>query len=127
MRNANMFKLMSCFLVLVFTSAGIQINANADFIGTGQLVSATTADMQRGELRTLFARDDVAKQLSSMGVNVADAQERVASLSDAEVNQLYNQINDLPAGSGALGTIAIVLVILILLDVAGVTDIFPKI
>lgn len=127
MRKAKVFKLMSCALVLVLTCAGIQMNANADFIGTRQLASVATTEIQRDELRTLFAREDVARQLSSMGVDVVDAQERVASLSDSEVEQLYQQIQDLPAGAGALGTIAIVLLILILLDVAGVTDIFPKI
>jgi len=127
MRNVKIVKLMSCALILIFTYAGIQVNAHADFIGTSQLAGATTTEMQRDELRTLFAREDVAKQLSAMGVDPADAQERVASLSDAEVNQLHARMDELPAGAGALGTIALVLVILILLEVVGAIDIFPKI
>lgn len=127
MMNTNMKRFISSTLIVLITCAGIQANAQAAMIDTPQLASEVSVEMQRDELATLFAREDVAKQLSSLGVDPADAQERVASLSDTEVSQLHAKINDLPAGAGALGTIALVLVILILLDVAGVTDIFPKI
>jgi hypothetical protein len=38
---------------------------------------------------------------------------------------LSAQIDELPAGQGALETILFLLVIFMLLDIAGVTDIFP--
>lgn len=127
MLSAKMKRYMSCTLIVLMTTAGIQATANAALIGTSQVASEASVELQRDELRTLFAREDVAKQLSAMGVDPADAQERVNSLSDAEVAQLHDNVNDLPAGAGALGTIALVLLILILLDVAGVTDIFPRV
>ena len=43
----------------------------------------------------------------------------------AEVIAMHQQLNNLPAGQGALGAVVLILVIFILLDVAGVTDIFP--
>ncbi|TNE83483.1 MAG: hypothetical protein EP334_00575 [Gammaproteobacteria bacterium] len=127
MLTVKMKRYICCTLVLLLTTAGVQASAQAALIGTQQVANEASVEVQRDELRTLFARDDVVQKLSSLGVDVADAQQRVANLSDAEVAQLHEQINDLPAGAGALGTIALVLLILILLDVAGVTDIFPKI
>lgn len=127
MLTATMKRYISCTLVLLLTAAGVQASANAALIGTQQLASEVSVEVQRDELQTLFARDDVVQKLSSLGVDVANAQQRVANMSDAEVAQLHEQINDLPAGADALGTIALVLLILILLDVAGATDIFPKI
>ncbi|TNE87622.1 PA2779 family protein [Porticoccus sp.] len=127
MLTVKMKRYICCTLVLLLTTAGVQASAQAALIGTQQVANEASVEVQRDELQTLFARDDVVQKLSSLGVDVADAQQRVANLSDAEVAQLHEQINDLPAGAGALGTIALVLLILILLDVAGVTDIFPKI
>lgn len=127
MLTVKMKRFICCTLVLLLTTAGVQASAQAALIGTQQVANEASVEVQRDELQTLFARDDVVQKLSTLGVDVADAQQRVANLSDAEVAQLHEQINDLPAGAGALGTIALVLLILILLDVAGVTDIFPKI
>jgi len=125
MLTATMKRYVACALILLFATAGIQASANAAMIGTDQVAQEATVENQRAELQTLFAREDVADQLSAMGVDPAEAQERVAGLSDAEVAQLLGQMEDLPAGAGALGTIALVLLILILLDIAGATDIFP--
>lgn len=127
MARHNMKRMVICTLMVVFTFAGIQSQVYAGMIGTDQLTTEVNVEMQRSELNTLLAREDVAKQLTAFGVDAQDAQQRVASLSDTEVNSLHNQVSNLPAGSGALGTIALVLVILILLDVAGVTDIFPRV
>ena len=123
----GMKKILVYTLITMMSYAGLQMQVNAGVISTQQLAGAVTVDMQRAEINNLLAREDVAKQLTAFGVDSADAMQRVASLSDAEVSEMYHNIQDMPAGQGALGVIALVLVILILLDVAGVTDIFPKI
>ena len=120
-------KWVSYVLVAMLAWSGIITQAYAGMVGTQQIAQQASADLQRADLNALFARADVTQQLSALGVDPINAQDRIASLSDAEVLQLHDQISELPAGQGALGTIALVLLILILLDVAGVTDIFPKI
>lgn len=127
MNSINVKRFISSLLVVLMTSAGIQASAHAGFVQTDQLAGQVNTDLQREELRELFSREEVSKQLATLGVDPADAMQRVDSLTDAEVAQLHSDMEELPAGAGALGTIAIVLLILILLDVAGVTDIFPKI
>ena len=58
----------------------------------------------------------------------AEAQARVAALSDAEIGQIACKIDTMPSGEGAIGAIvgAIVLVAIILLitDLLGLTSVY---
>lgn len=63
------------------------------------------------------------------GVDPDEAAARVAGLSDAEVSRVAERIDSMPAGQGALGTIlsAVIVVAFVLLitDLAGLTDVYP--
>ena len=76
-------------------------------------------DMSRGQearetLKQFMARKDVRSAIISQGVDPLEADARLNSLSDAEVIQLADQIDQLPAGGGVLGLLIAVLVIVIL-------------
>lgn len=106
--------------VAALTFSAVQAPAHAAMVTTNQLAGTS----QHQQLSQQLLRADVRQQLLSLGVDPASVQERINNLSAAELNELQSRIDQLPAG-GVLGTIAVVLLILILLDVAGVTDIFP--
>ena len=79
----------------------------------------TMLDMSRGQearetLKQFMARKDVRSAIISQGVDPLEADARLNSLSDAEVIQLADQIDQLPAGGGVLGLLIAVLVIVIL-------------
>jgi hypothetical protein len=79
----------------------------------------TMLDMSRGQearetLKQFMARKDVRAAIISQGVDPSEADARLNSLSDAEVIQLANQIDQLPAGADALGLLVTVLVVVIL-------------
>lgn len=99
--------------------------APAGMISTQQLAQDSRADQQRLHVSQFMDRADVQAQLQARGVDVADAKARIAALSPAELATLSAQIDDLPAGEGVLETLLFILVIFMLLDIAGVTDIFP--
>lgn len=61
-----------------------------------------------------MARKDVRSAIISQAVDPLEADARLNSLSDAEVIQLADQIDQLPAGGGFLGLLIAVLVIVIL-------------
>jgi hypothetical protein len=61
-----------------------------------------------------MARQDVRSAIVSRGVDPREADARLDSLTDAEVIQLADQIDQLPAAGGAIGFIIGVLVIVIL-------------
>lgn len=103
------------------------VAAPSGMVSTQQLAQDSRVDQQRAQLSAFLNRAEVQSQLEARGVDVADAAARVASLSASELAALSAQIDVLPAGEGALETLVFVLVIFMLLDIAGVTDIFPGI
>lgn len=115
----------SMIVSMLFLS--VQAPSMADIVGTQELTMQVELQLQRDDVRDLIARDDVRDALLGYGVNPADVDTRIDNLTSSELLQIQNQLGDLPAGSGALGAVLTVLLILILLDVVGATDIFPRI
>ncbi len=79
----------------------------------------TMLDMSRGleareTLKQFMVREDVRSAIVSQGVDPLEADARLNSLSDAEVIQLADRVDQLPAGGDALGLAISVLVIVIL-------------
>lgn len=102
--------------------------ANAAFLGTAQAEAETvTRSADQGAIENFLAQEAVQQQLVQLGVNPEQALTRAASLSQAERLMLQDRINDLPAGAGAVEVIGIVFIVLIILELLGVTDIFKKI
>lgn len=117
---------LTCAIALFFSLACIQAPVQAAMVDTQSLTDAEqSATVQRQALQEAVLREDVKAELLAMGVDPADVQARIAGMTPAELNRIQGQLDQLPAGGDALGTVALVLLILILLDVAGVTDIFP--
>lgn len=115
------FMLISIFVI---TSAVIPA-VEARMIDTPAYLDQSN-DSDRGGLTSFMAREDVREKLAALGVNPDDAANRIAVLTDQEVSQLQNRINDLPAGSGVLAVLGVVLVVLIVLELVGVTDVFNR-
>lgn len=122
---AKQFRLLLVLVTLVATS--FSLPARADMIGTQVLAGAAELEGKRDELRSLLARADVRQALLDHGVSPGDVDLRVGALSDAEIQQLHGKIADLPAGQSFIGAVLGIIVIFMLLDMAGVTDIFPSI
>jgi len=112
----------SCFLGL-----GFHGTASAGVIGTQDYLSAEARAGHLADINAALSRADVQEKLVSLGVNPADAVTRVAALSDAELAQMADQIETLPAGGDLLAVIGIVFVVLLILELTGVTDIFKKV
>jgi predicted PurR-regulated permease PerM len=116
-------------LALVFTAGVVfqpsAMAANEGMVTTQQLLSQQQHSDNLAKVNAFMSQDKVQQMLTERGVNVDDAKMRIASLSDAELEQLSAQIDELPAGQGALGFLLFLLVFFMLLDIAGVTDIFP--
>ncbi len=65
--------------------------------------------------------------MASLGVDPADAQARLSALSDAELASLSAHLDDLPAGGDILALIGAVFIVLLILDLTGVTNVFKNI
>ena len=103
-------------------------SAWAAMIGTDSISNENRVQSPREYLNNLLAREDIQTALVSQGIDPQEAQARIDSLSDAEVNDIVNKLDQLPAG-GFLGelliVVALVFIILLFTDIAGYTDIFP--
>jgi len=98
--NSTIARIVCRFLIasLMLMSLG---TARAGMIGVDQLGATSGASADRAAVMTLLARNDVASQLQSQGVDPAMARARVAALTDAEVSGLKGQIDALPAGASS--------------------------
>ena len=72
--------------------------ATAGMIGTDQVV-APSPQADRSTVISFLNRSDVQSQLQSMGIDPATAKNRVAAMTDTEVNQLAGRIHAMPAGA----------------------------
>lgn len=101
--------------------------ATASIISTQQALSADMRASTEADVRASLARDDVRQAMQQLGVDPADADTRIASLSDAELLRMQGELDRLPAGGGALAVIGVVFVVLLILELVGVTNIFNRI
>ena len=100
--------------------------AQAAMVGTAQVIAAHQGSLDRARLAALLEREDLQRQLGAMGVDVQHARDRVASLTDAEVARINQQLERLPAGSDSvLGVLVLIFIIFVITDALGATDIFP--
>ncbi len=99
--------------------------AQAGMIGTEAVVNAAQVQQDRERLRQVLSRDDVKSQLIARGVDPAQVQARVDSLTDQEVQSLSGKIDQLPAGGDALGLLVLVLLVLLITDILGFTNVYP--
>lgn len=100
--------------------------AQAAMVGTAQVIAAEQGALNRAQLASMLEREDLQTQLAAMGVDVQQAKARVASLTDAEVARLNQQIGQLPAGADSvLGFVLAIIVILMITDLVGWTDVYP--
>jgi len=114
-------------VALALTTVGIQAPAMADMVGTPALAMQAELQMQRNDVRTFMARDDVRQAMLGYGVNAADIDARINNMTESELLQIQNQMDMLPAGGNAVGLILGVILIFVLLDLLGATNIFPSI
>jgi len=114
-------------LILSMSLLGLPVVGFAAPIGTDTLVQLD----QRGELlsdiRTKLARDDVRAQFLARGVSPVEVDARIAALSTEELQMLSAQLDELPAGGSLLAVVGVVFVVLLILELVGVTNIFTKV
>ena len=102
--------------------------AQAGLVGTRTVIEQQAGAVQRAEVRAFLQRSDVREQLRQLGVSPAEAAQRVAALSDSEVQRIHGRIEELPAGQdlvgGLVGLAIFIAVVLLITDIIGITDVY---
>jgi len=127
-------KPVSYLLVISLLSLVIHLPAaHAGMIGTEAVLNAAQAQQTRQRLHDILNRNDVKSQLIARGVDPAQVQARVDSLSDQEVQNLAARMDKMPAGGDvldfdlgdAVGLAVLVFLILLVTDILGFTNVYP--
>lgn len=123
MKKAGFYVLILNLIVATFPQQAL-----AALIQTPDAIAAQQGGQPIERMTRLLAREDVRAQLVQMGIDPTVAEERVAALTEAEVAQLQQQLDSLPAGGDSvLAVIGIVFIVLLILELTGVINIFSKI
>jgi len=123
-------KPLAVLLVLTFVSLTIGgTQAQAALVGTSQILDQGYQEVDRDRLRAFLDRAEVRDQLEALGVDGDIASARINSLTNEEVANLVNRLDQLPAGGDGFGTLVgaalLVFIILLITDLLGLTDVFP--
>ena len=124
-RNPRFRRFIASLLILPFTLLSAPQAAWAGAIGTQALLQSEQGELTAERLRSMLARDDVKAMLEQHGVSPEAAAERVAALTETEIAALQQDLDELPAG-GVLEVLGVVLVVLIVLELLGVTNVFSR-
>lgn len=90
------------------------------------LASSERQELNQRILQRLNA-PDAADAMVRFGVAPEDVEQRLAHLTTEELQQLAERADDLPAGEGVIGIVLGVILIFVLLDLLGATNVFPAI
>ena len=125
----KMIKPVSLFLVFSFLLLDFSVQAaNAQMVATNTVIVVQQEKANRERVAAFLGREDVQQVMIQNGVDVAEAQKRVDSLSNAEVSKIANSMEQLPAGGDAVGAVVgaavFIFVVLLITDLLGLTHVF---
>jgi hypothetical protein len=123
-------KILSLVVIFSFVTMTVCFSSvQARMVSTAQILKPSQQDSGRERLNAFLEREDVTKQLEVWGLDKEMAKARVNTLTDEEVSQMTQQLDQLPAGGSAVGVIVgaalVVFLVLLLTDILGLTDVFP--
>ena len=120
-------KAIAILLAVNLVTLGFVQSAGAAVISTEAVIEMHEREARIERINSVLARDSVQSRMIRLGVDPGLAEARIASLSDSELQQLEARMDELPAGAdGALTVLGIVLLVLLVLELVGVTDVFKS-
>jgi hypothetical protein len=121
-------RFFTAFLAASILFTGSIQTVQAAMISAEQVAESTVTNegnQNRALIVAALSREDVQAALVARGIDPAQAQDRVAALTDEEASMVASQLDSAPAGSGIIGAILLVFFVLLLTDILGFTKIFP--
>lgn len=114
----NLFARISgiLFLCLTFTYA------HAGMISTQDVDASSNSASNHQIIQSTLKRNDVRNALLNNGVDPSYVEKRINQLTDQEIQQLANQLNELPAAGGAGLVLFATGPIIFMLELMGLTD-----
>ena len=115
----------TALLLAILLSLMPLLPAQAAMIGNTQIIQQHPSEQTRDGLQQLLQQDAARQQLQAWGVSPEQINNRIDSLTDAELARINGQLDNLNAGGNILGIILVIFIVFVITDVIGATDIFP--
>ena len=116
---------LSSLLVFLIMFLSINTSSYAGIVGTDVAINQQQSNFDRAELLAMFDRNDLRDELIAYGVAPNAARERIAAMSDTEVQALAGKVGTMPNGGDVVGVAVFLFLVLLFTDIMGWTDIFP--
>ncbi|RVT48619.1 hypothetical protein EMM73_01360 [Rheinheimera sediminis] len=98
--------------------------ATAAVFSSEQVIANQQFNFNKQQVLSYVDSTEVQNKLIELGVSPADAKQRIASMTAEELSALNTQMNEMPAG-GIVGVVVTVLVVVVVTDLMGLTDVYP--
>ena len=103
--------------VAAATLCMLSVVAGAEMVSTDQALGQVTADQDRARVQVFLNRTETQEKLKAMGIDAQAVKERVARLTDQEVNELARELDTLPAGGDISNRNLVAILLIVLLVV----------
>ena len=127
MRTSMLRNFILRLISIALLSLGLAQASGAAMIGTQQAIKSEAREAQVTRVETILARADVAEQLVKFGVDPLAVHARVANMTGAELTRLESSLNTQVVGGDAVAIVGAVFIVLIILEIVGITDIFKSV
>lgn len=98
--------------------------ATAGVYSSDQVIAKQQHQYNKHQVLAMVDNAEVQNKLVALGVNPDDAKQRIDNMTNEELEALNSHLNDMPAG-GIVGVVVTVLVVVAVLDLMGITDVYP--
>jgi len=125
--NRIFIKLLSLTLATTMLIGTLPVAyASSGMVGTDAVIAQESFEFDRDQLLAMLDSDAVTEALTRRGVSMDQARERIAAMSEQEIQMLNERMDSLPAGSNnVLGILFSIFIILLVTDLLGLTNVFP--
>jgi flagellar motor component MotA len=117
-------KHLNFFTCAALISLALSGTSHAGVFTSEQVIQFQQFDYNKQQVLNMIDDATVQHKLIALGVNADDALKRLDAMTPQEVTELNRQLNEAPAG-GIVGTVVTVLVVVAVLDLMGITDVYP--
>jgi hypothetical protein len=126
-KTAKPISILAIILLLLMST--LNQPAAAAMVGTEKLLTSDRNQETRSYLQQMMSRKDIREALVARGIDFQEAQIRIDSLTDSEIELIFNKITDLPAGgvdaTFVLILVGVIVVLIIIVEYTSAVPMFP--
>jgi hypothetical protein len=126
-KMAKPISVSAIFLLLLVST--LNQPAAAAMVGTEKLLISDRNQETRSYLQQMMSRKDIQQALVARGIDLQEAQIRIDSLTDSEIELIFNKIRDLPAGgvdaTFVLIIVGVIVVVFIIVEYISAVPMLP--